>query len=133
MMAKSALTLDMFQSIFVTFNADFDHFFDANIVTSLDNFNFRCERVVTNALASHKGTVKSPLVVVLPSILVLHDTECPIILHLTSTVQIQSFGGATIITFPANAASAIAVNGRTFIVAQTAFEHFASFAGSPFF
>jgi hypothetical protein len=119
--------LDMFQSIFVSFNTDFDHFLDDNIVTSLDNFNFRSERVVPDVLASHKGTVKPPFVVA------LHDTECPIILHLASTLHILPFGGATIIAFAANAASAIAVNGRTFIVAQRALKYFASFAGSPLF
>jgi hypothetical protein len=132
-MVTNSLTLselDMFQSIFVGFNTDFYLYFDAIVVNFLGNNMFESEIVVSNVVLPCKDTVKivlvePPSVVVWLSIFVLHATESPKTLPLTSTLKNTLPYGAKMVAVPANASSnavsVITVNGRVFrVVAETA-------------
>lgn len=135
--------LNMFQSIFVSFNADFEHCFDVILVKILGNELCRSGIVVLDVFVPHKDTVK--IVFVAPpfwlSTSVLHVTESPEFLPLTSTLQNMLLGGANFIAVPANFVHVIAVTGRTFgvVVEAALVQQFfipmllASDAGNPFF
>ena len=58
----------MFRSIFVSFNADFDHYFDAILLEFLGYGIFRSEREVSDVLLHHKDTVKIALVAIFRSL-----------------------------------------------------------------